>query len=86
MTTVDEKGLQEFVGGVVGDWGAVLSAPLVVLGDHLGLYRAMADGAPVTSQELAQRTSTVERYVREWLGAQAAERVRHRTTATAAFT
>ena len=72
MTTVDEKGLQEFVGGVVGDWGAVLSAPLVVLGDHLGLYRAMADGAPVTSQELAQRTSTVERYVREWLGAQAA--------------
>jgi SAM-dependent methyltransferase len=62
----------EFVHKVIGDWGAVASAPLVVIGDKLGLYRAMADGEPVTSTELAERTGTTERYVREWLGSQAA--------------
>ena len=72
MPDVDHDKLMEFVHKVIGDWGAVASAPLVVIGDKLGLYRAMADGEPVTSTELAERTGTTERYVREWLGSQAA--------------
>jgi SAM-dependent methyltransferase len=54
--------------------GAALHAALIVIGDKLGLYRAMADGQPVTPGELAQRTGTTERYVREWLNANAASR------------
>ena len=72
MTDVDESKLMAFVGKVIGDLGAMTSAPLVVIGDQLGLYRAMADGQPVTAAELAGRTGTAERYVREWLAAQAA--------------
>jgi SAM-dependent methyltransferase len=72
MTAVDHDKLMAFVGKVVGDWGALASAPLVILGDQLGLYRAMADGQPVTARQLAERTGTAERYVREWLAAQAA--------------
>ena len=45
---------------------------MTVIGDRLGLYRAMADGAPVAPAELAERTGTHERYVREWLAGQAA--------------
>jgi SAM-dependent methyltransferase len=60
------------MGRFVGDLGAALSAALVVIGDRLGLYRAMADGAPVTPQELSDRTGTDARYVREWLSNQAA--------------
>lgn len=56
----------------VGDMGAAMHAVLVVLGDRLGLYKAMADSMPVTSTELASRTNTSERYVREWLNANAA--------------
>jgi SAM-dependent methyltransferase len=54
------------------DLGAAVSASLVVIGDRLGLYRAMADGEPVSSEELAERTGTDPRYVREWLCNQAA--------------
>jgi SAM-dependent methyltransferase len=68
----DHDKMMAFVGQVVGDWGALASAPLVVLGDRLGLYRAMADGEPVTAGQLAGRTGTAERYVAEWLAAQAA--------------
>jgi SAM-dependent methyltransferase len=52
--------------------GAAMHAPLIVIGDKLGLYRAMGDGVPVTTAELAQRTGTAERYIREWLNANAA--------------
>jgi SAM-dependent methyltransferase len=69
--TPDETKLQAFLGKVVGDVGAAMSAALVVLGDRLGLYRGMVDG-PVTPAELAKRTETSERYVREWLDGQAA--------------
>jgi SAM-dependent methyltransferase len=72
MRTVDEDRVTAFIGKVIGDWGAMASAPLVVIGDRLGLYRAMADGEAVSSSELAERTGTAERYVREWLAAQAA--------------
>jgi SAM-dependent methyltransferase len=71
-TTVDIDKLMSFVFRAVDEVGATLNAALVVMGDKLGLYRAMADGVPVTSTELAERTGTAERYVREWLNAQAA--------------
>ena len=70
--TIDEAKLQEFMGRFVGDLGAALSAALVVIGDKLGLYRAMGDGEPVTPEELASRTRTDARYVREWLSNQTA--------------
>src|SRR5690242_17870257 len=71
-TTVDEQKLMDFVFKSVGDFGAMLAGSLVVIGDKLGLYRAMAGAGPMTSAELADRTGTAERYVREWLSAQAA--------------
>ncbi|MGH9388059.1 MAG: SAM-dependent methyltransferase, partial [Vicinamibacteria bacterium] len=69
---VDEKKLNDFIGKFVADAGAVFHAATIILGDKLGLYKAMADGAPVTPEELAKRTQTDPRYVREWLSAQAA--------------
>jgi 2-polyprenyl-3-methyl-5-hydroxy-6-metoxy-1,4-benzoquinol methylase len=70
--SIDEKKLTDFLGKVVGDVGAAMSAALVVIGDKLGLYKAMAEGGSMTSVDLAHRTGTTERYVREWLNAQAA--------------
>jgi 2-polyprenyl-3-methyl-5-hydroxy-6-metoxy-1,4-benzoquinol methylase len=69
---VDQTVLQEFLGRAIGDLGATLSAALVVIGDRLGLYRAMAGGAPVTAEELASRTGTAPAYLRPWLANQAA--------------
>ena len=70
--TIDEQKLEQFMGRFVQDLGAAATAPLVVIGDKLGLYKAMADGAGVTPGELAERTGCRERYVREWLCQQAA--------------
>jgi len=70
--TLDEAKVGEFVGRVVGELGATLNAALVVIGDELGLYKALDGAGPVTPGELAERTGTSERYVREWLNAQAA--------------
>jgi SAM-dependent methyltransferase len=70
--TIDQAKLDEFMGRFVGDLGAAMSAALVVIGDRLGLYRAMADGEPVSAEQLAERTGTDPRYVREWLSNQAA--------------
>ena len=76
MTTavqpIDQAKLDEFLGRFVGDLGAALSAALVVIGDRLGLYRAMRGGEPVSAAQLAERTGTDPRYVREWLSNQAA--------------
>jgi SAM-dependent methyltransferase len=69
---IDEDRLETFVGQLAGDVGAALSAALVTVGDRLGLYKAMADAQPVTAADLAARTETRERYVREWLNQQAA--------------
>jgi SAM-dependent methyltransferase len=69
---INEDKLNAFLGQVIGELGATVNAGLIVIGDRLGLYKAMADGKPVTSQELAEKTGTAERYVREWLNAQAA--------------
>jgi SAM-dependent methyltransferase len=71
MTALDPDKLNEFLHRFVADLGAVMHAPLVVLGDRLGLYAALAD-APLTARELAARTSTDARYVTEWLAANAA--------------
>jgi SAM-dependent methyltransferase len=68
---LDEAKLNEFVGKMVGDMGAAMGAALMVLGDRLGLYKELATGK-LNSAELARRTGTTERYVREWLAAQAA--------------
>ena len=72
VTDIDEAKLEAFFGLVASEIGAALNVALVTLGDELGLYRAMADGEPVTAAELARRTGTVERYVLEWLNTQAA--------------
>src|SRR5215469_10956282 len=72
LQAIDETRLNEFMMKAVGDVGAAMHAALVVLGDKLGLYKAMAAAGAVTSAELAEKTGTAERYVREWLAAQAA--------------
>jgi ubiquinone/menaquinone biosynthesis C-methylase UbiE len=69
--TIDNDKLMEFVGQFAGDLGATVAAGNVVLGERLGLYRALADG-PATAGELADRTDTHPRYVTEWLRGQAA--------------
>ncbi|MGO9081511.1 MAG: class I SAM-dependent methyltransferase [Streptosporangiaceae bacterium] len=69
---VDGDRLQQFVFRAVGEVGATLNAALVVMGDRLGLYQALAGAGPLSPAELAARTGTAERYVREWLNAQAA--------------
>jgi SAM-dependent methyltransferase len=70
--SINEAKLQQFLGKAVGDIGAGMSAVLVLLGDKLGLYKAMAQAGPVTPGDLAQRTGMAERYLREWLANQAA--------------
>ena len=70
--TIDQSKLDEFVGRFAGDLGAVFHAATVLVGDRLGLYRAMADGRGVTPATLAERTGCDERYLAEWLAAQAA--------------
>jgi 2-polyprenyl-3-methyl-5-hydroxy-6-metoxy-1,4-benzoquinol methylase len=68
----DGEKLEQFVFRAVEEVGATLNAALVVMGDKLGLYRALAQGGPQTPVELARRAAVSERYVREWLNAQAA--------------
>jgi ubiquinone/menaquinone biosynthesis C-methylase UbiE len=77
MATIEERPLDidklhGFVFKAVEEVGATLNTALVVMGDRLGLYKAMAGAGPLTPAELADRTDTAERYVREWLNAQAA--------------
>ncbi len=69
---IDGDKLNQFVFRAVEEVGATLNAALVVLGDKLGLYRALAGAGALSPAELAQRTGAAERYVREWLNAQAA--------------
>ncbi|MFI5264433.1 MAG: class I SAM-dependent methyltransferase [Candidatus Kapaibacterium sp.] len=70
--TIDPKKVETFLGRVVTDFGAAFGVALGFLGDKLGLYKAMAFAGPLTSEEIAKRSGTVERYVREWLINQAA--------------
>ena len=69
---MDEAKLHEFMGRLVTDMGAAAILANVILGDELGLYKAMADSQPVTPEALADKTGCHPRLVREWLSAQAA--------------
>jgi SAM-dependent methyltransferase len=69
---IDESKLNAFLGQAIGEMGAAMNAALIVLGDKLGLYKAMAGAGPLTSAQVAKKTNLNERYVREWLSAQAA--------------
>ncbi|MDX2151655.1 MAG: class I SAM-dependent methyltransferase [Bryobacteraceae bacterium] len=71
-TPLDQDKLQSFLNQVVSDMGAAMHAALIVVGDKLGLYRAMDNAGALTSAELAAKTGTNERLVREWLNANAA--------------
>jgi 2-polyprenyl-3-methyl-5-hydroxy-6-metoxy-1,4-benzoquinol methylase len=70
--TIDDAKVEAFLHQIMAEAGAAMNAALVRIGDELGLYRAMADAQPVSTGTLAARTGTHERYVREWLNAQAA--------------
>src|SRR5689334_12334330 len=69
---INEDKMHQFLGKVVGDFGASLSSSLAYIGQKLGLYKALAANGSLTAAELAQKTNTNERYVREWLVNQAA--------------
>ncbi len=82
---IDSAKLEEFLGKMIGDMGAAASASLVVLGEKLGLYKALAANGPLSSTGLAETTGTTERYVREWLAAQAAAGYVQHDSATGKF-
>src|SRR6516225_4319749 len=70
--SLNPDALNQLLGQMVNDLGAAVNGALVVLGDELGIYTALADIGPATSQELAKKTKLHERQLREWLSAQAA--------------
>jgi 2-polyprenyl-3-methyl-5-hydroxy-6-metoxy-1,4-benzoquinol methylase len=72
MREVDPQKLEAFMGKMVTDMSAAMSGPLVLIGHKLGLYRALAEGGATNSETLSETTGVRERYVREWLAAQAA--------------
>src|SRR3984893_1488241 len=71
VPALDMNKLNVFIGQFVTDLGAAVHAGMVVIGEKLGLYKALA-GGPMSSGQLATRTKTDERYLREWLASQAA--------------
>src|ERR1700757_2821885 len=68
---LDMNKLNAFIGQFVTDLGAAVHSGMVVIGEKLGLYKALAAG-PISSMQLARKTGTDERYLREWLASQAA--------------
>jgi SAM-dependent methyltransferase len=72
QTTIDETKQEAFVQKVLGDTSATMTTLLASIGDRLGLFKDLAANGPGTSEEVARRTGTSERYVREWLGGMAA--------------
>src|SRR5215469_11564813 len=85
IMAIDMDRLHELLGRGVSDFGATFHAALICIGDKLGLYKGLAAGGPQTSAELAKRTNTTERYVREWLCSQAAGGYVTYNTATGKF-
>src|ERR1700692_1366547 len=69
---LDQEKLNQMLHRGITDFGATFHAACVLIGDELGLYKGLASGGPQTPAELAKRTGTTERYVREWLASQAA--------------
>jgi hypothetical protein len=72
MKTLDESKLQEFIGKAVNEWRVVSSALTIFIGDRLGLFKAMAGAGELEPEELAKRTGTHPRMIKEWLAGQAA--------------
>ena len=83
--TIDPQELDAFVGAFVGDLAAVAHAATVVVGDKLGLYAALAAHGPATAADLAADTGCDERFLLEWLCAQAASGYCHHDPATGRF-
>jgi len=69
---IDDDKLNALLGRMVAEFGALASAPLVILGDRLGLYKAMAGAGPMTVDGFSEHTGLRRRYAQEWLNAQAA--------------
>ncbi|MFN8470094.1 MAG: hypothetical protein U0X20_31355 [Caldilineaceae bacterium] len=82
---IDEGKLNELLRKMVVELGAALVGTNVIIGDELGLYKALAANGPLTSHQLAERTGTAERYVREWLAGQAASGYIDHDSASGAF-
>src|SRR3954467_11724432 len=74
QNTINEANLHALVGGILHDLGGAFSVPLVQIGESLGLYQTLSQNGPLSSDELAARTGLKERYLREWLSAQAASK------------
>jgi 2-polyprenyl-3-methyl-5-hydroxy-6-metoxy-1,4-benzoquinol methylase len=72
INKINEQKLHDFMLKAVGDIASTMSAMLLIIGDRLGLYKAMAESGPIISEDLAKKTNTNERYIREWLANQAA--------------
>ena len=71
QNTIDQNEVQQFMNKAIGDVAGSSTAILIIIGERLGLYRAMAQGnSPVSVNELAEKTGTVERLLREWLANQ----------------
>src|SRR6476620_11331561 len=71
---INEADLNALVGGILHDLGGAFSVPLVQIGESLGLYQTLSENSALSSGELASRTGLKERYLREWLSAQAASK------------
>src|SRR3982750_1469345 len=71
---INQTTLNAVVGSILHDLGGAFSVPLVQIGESLGLYQTLSENGPLTSGELAARTGLKERYLREWLAAQAASK------------
>ena len=82
---IDEDKMNAFLGKVIGDFGASLSSVLGYIGQKLGLYEALADSDGLTPEELAAKTNTNERYIREWLINQASGDYVHYDPATGKY-
>src|ERR1700682_1774848 len=63
---INQDAMMQFAFKVVGDLAAAMSGPLIYIGDRLGIFKALADGKPLTAPELAEKTGLKERYVPEW--------------------
>src|SRR6266850_1197938 len=72
QNTINEANLNALVGGILNDLGGAFSVPLVQIGESLGLYQTLSENGGLSSAELAAKTGLKERYLREWLSAQAA--------------
>ena len=86
VTEVNQDKLNDFIGQMLQDLGGAIGIGLVRIGRDLGLYRALQEGGPMTSEELAQATGLAERYLREWLAHHAASNYLAYDPATRAFT